>query len=244
MENDAIIYGIHAIEQALMTNTSIGKIFVQKGLSGPTFKTLEAQIHQAQIPTSYVPVEKLNRLTKGNHQGVVAQISPVAFVNFEIMITEAQEKHEAPLFVILDQVSDVRNVGAILRTASCTNVSGVIIPKTGSAPLNEDTVKTSAGGIFEVPIAKVDHIKDAIYYLQASEIQVVAITEKAEESFYQADFTKATAIIMGSEGKGIMDSVLNLSDMRVKIPMSGNVGSLNVSVACSVCLYETIRQRR
>jgi 23S rRNA (guanosine2251-2'-O)-methyltransferase len=244
MENDAIIYGIHAIEQALMTNTSIGKIFVQKGLSGPTFKTLEAQIHQAQIPTSYVPVEKLNRLTKGNHQGVVAQISPVAFVNFEIMITEAQEKHEAPLFVILDQVSDVRNVGAILRTAYCTNVSGVIIPKTGSAPLNEDTVKTSAGGIFEVPIAKVDHIKDAIYYLQASEIQVVAITEKAEESFYQADFTKATAIIMGSEGKGIMDSVLNLSDMRVKIPMSGNVGSLNVSVACSVCLYETIRQRR
>jgi len=244
MENDAIIYGIHAIEQALMTNTSIGKIFVQKGLSGPTFKTLEAQIHQAQIPTSYVPVEKLNRLTKGNHQGVVAQISPVAFVNFEIMITEAQEKHQAPLFVILDQVSDVRNVGAILRTASCTNVSGVIIPKTGSAPLNEDTVKTSAGGIFEVPIAKVDHIKDAIYYLQASEIQVVAITEKAEESFYQADFTKATAIIMGSEGKGIMDSVLNLSDMRVKIPMSGNVGSLNVSVACSVCLYETIRQRR
>ena len=244
MENDAIIYGIHAIEQALMTNTSIGKIFVQKGLSGPTFKTLEAQIHQAQIPTSYVPVEKLNRLTKGNHQGVVAQISPVAFVNFEIMITEAQEKHEAPLFIILDQVSDVRNVGAILRTASCTNVSGVIIPKTGSAPLNEDTVKTSAGGIFEVPIAKVDHIKDAIYYLQASEIQVVAITEKAEESFYQADFTKATAIIMGSEGKGIMDSVLNLSDMRVKIPMSGNVGSLNVSVACSVCLYETIRQRR
>ena len=138
----------------------------------------------------------------------------------------------------------MRNVGAILRTASCTNVSGVIIPKTGSAPLNEDTVKTSAGGIFEVPIAKVDHIKDAIYYLQASEIQVVAITEKAEESFYQADFTKATAIIMGSEGKGIMDSVLNLSDMRVKIPMSGNVGSLNVSVACSVCLYETIRQRR
>ena len=244
MENDAIIYGIHAIEQALMTNTSIGKIFVQKGLSGPTFKTLEAQIRQAQIPTSYVPVEKLNRLTKGNHQGVVAQISPVAFVNFEIMITEAQEKQEAPLFVILDQVSDVRNVGAILRTASCTNVSGVIIPKTGSAPLNEDTVKTSAGGIFEVPIAKVDHIKDAIYYLQASEIQVVAITEKAEESFYQADFTKATAIIMGSEGKGIMDSVLNLSDMRVKIPMSGNVGSLNVSVACSVCLYETIRQRR
>lgn len=244
MENDAIIYGIHAIEQALMTNTSIGKIFVQKGLSGPTFKTLEAQIRQAQIPTSYVPVEKLNRLTKGNHQGVVAQISPVAFVNFETMITEAQEKHEAPLFIILDQVSDVRNVGAILRTASCTNVSGVIIPKTGSAPLNEDTVKTSAGGIFEVPIAKVDHIKDAIYYLQASEIQVVAITEKAEESFYQADFTKATAIIMGSEGKGIMDSVLNLSDMRVKIPMSGNVGSLNVSVACSVCLYETIRQRR
>ena len=211
---------------------------------GPTFKTLESKIRQAQIPTSYVPVEKLNRLTKGNHQGVVAQISPVAFVNFEIMITEAQEKQEAPLFVILDQVSDVRNVGAILRTASCTNVSGVIIPKTGSAPLNEDTVKTSAGGIFEVPIAKVDHIKDAIYYLQASEIQVVAITEKAEESFYQADFTKATAIIMGSEGKGIMDSVLNLSDMRVKIPMSGNVGSLNVSVACSVCLYETIRQRR
>ena len=244
MENDAIIYGIHTIEQALMTNTSIGKIFVQKGLSGPTFKTLESKIRQAQIPTSYVPVEKLNRLTKGNHQGVVAQISPVAFVNFEIMITEAQEKQEAPLFVILDQVSDVRNVGAILRTASCTNVSGVIIPKTGSAPLNEDTVKTSAGGIFEVPIAKVDHIKDAIYYLQASEIQVVAITEKAEESFYQADFTKATAIIMGSEGKGIMDSVLNLSDMRVKIPMSGNVGSLNVSVACSVCLYETIRQRR
>jgi 23S rRNA (guanosine2251-2'-O)-methyltransferase len=238
------IYGIHAVEQAISNNESIGKVFIQKGLSGPTFKALEAQIRQAQIPTSYVPIEKLNRLTKGNHQGVVAQIAPVTFIHLETMISEAQEKQVAPLFIILDQVSDVRNVGAILRTAACTGVCGVIIPKTGSAPLNEDTVKTSAGGIFEVPIAKVDHIKDAIYFLQASDIQIVAITEKAADLFYQADFTKPTAIIMGSEGPGIMDSVLNLSDAKVKIPMTGNIGSLNVSVACSVCLYEAVRQRQ
>ena len=238
------IYGFHSVEQALTNNESIGKVFIQKGLSGPTFKSLEAKIRQAQIPTSYVPIEKLNRLTKGNHQGVVAQISPVGFVDFETMIAQAQETRKAPLFVILDQVSDVRNVGAILRTAACTDVSGIIIPKTGSAPLNEDTVKTSAGGIFEVPIAKVDHIKDAIYFLQASDIQVVAITEKSDDLFYHADFTKATAIIMGSEGKGIMDSVLSLSDAKVKIPMTGQIGSLNVSVACSVCLYEIVRQRQ
>ena len=192
-----------------------------------------------------MPVEKLNRLTQHNHQGAVASMSPIAFYDLEELITAAVlETKENPLFLLLDQLSDVRNFGAIIRTAECTGVDGIIVQKSGGAPINGDTVKTSAGAVFNIPICKVDHIKDAMFYLQASDIKVVAATEKTDNTIFDIDFTQGCALIMGSEDRGINPSILKLVDDKAKLPMYGSIASsLNVSVACGAFLYEAVRQR-
>jgi len=161
----------------------------------------------------------------------------------EELITAVKETKENPLFLLLDQLSDVRNFGAIIRTAECTGVDGIIIQKSGGAPINGDTVKTSAGAVFNIPICKVDHIKDAMFYLQASDIKVVAATEKTENTIYDIDFKQGCALIMGSEDRGINPSILKLVDDKAKLPMYGSIASLNVSVACGAFLYEVVRQR-
>ena len=237
------IYGIRAIMEAIEAEQPINKIFLQKGLGGELFRELETVIRKNGISSSYVPVEKLNRLTKNNHQGAVAQISPVEFQAFESLVEQVMEKEQLPFFLLLDQISDVRNFGAIIRTAECCGVHGIIVPKNGAAPITEDTVKTSAGAVFNVPIAKVDHLKDAIYYLQASGISVVGATEKTDNQIYSADFKSPCAIVMGAEDKGISNSVMKVLDNKVKLPLLGQIGSLNVSVACGVFLYEVVRQR-
>ncbi|GAA4113192.1 23S rRNA (guanosine(2251)-2'-O)-methyltransferase RlmB [Aquimarina addita] len=243
MKNESQIFGIRAVIEAINSGKTIDKLFVQKGLQGDIAKELMALVKSNGIGFSHVPVEKLNRLTRKNHQGVVAQTSPIEFYNLENLVLKVIESGETPLFLILDQLSDVRNFGAIIRTAECTGVHGIIIQKKGGAPVSEDTVKTSAGAIFKIPICKVDHIKDAIFYLQASGVYVVAATEKAADPIYDINLTIPIAIVMGSEGKGISNSVLKLSDHLAKLPMYGDIASLNVSVACGVLLYETIRQR-
>jgi 23S rRNA (guanosine2251-2'-O)-methyltransferase len=190
-----------------------------------------------------VPVEKLNRLTPNNHQGAVATISPIGFLTIEELVTATLESQDKPLFLILDQISDARNFGAIIRTAECTGVHGIIIQKSGAAPVNGDTVKTSAGAVFNIPICKVEHIKDAVFYLQGSGIKTVAATEKTEQLLYELNLNEPLAIIMGSEERGINPSVLKLVDEKAKLPMYGTIGSLNVSVACGAFLYEAMRQR-
>jgi 23S rRNA (guanosine2251-2'-O)-methyltransferase len=195
------------------------------------------------INFSYVPVEKLNRLTPNNHQGAVATIAPISFVSLETLVESVIETGKKPLFLILDQLSDARNFGAIIRTAECTGVDGIIIQKQGSAPVNGDTVKTSAGAVFNVPICKVDHIKDAIFYLQGSGIKTVAATEKTESHIYDINLNEGIAIIMGSEDRGVNPSVLKIVDEKAKLPMFGTIESLNVSVACGAFLYEALRQR-
>ncbi len=237
------IYGIRAILEAIHAEQPINKIFLQKGLGGELFKELETEIRKNGLSSSYVPIEKLNRLTKNNHQGAVANISPVAFHNFEDLVEKVLENDKTPFFLLLDQVSDVRNFGAIIRTAECCGVDAIIVPKNGTAPITDDTVKTSAGAAFNVPITKVDHLKDAIFYLQSSDIKIVAATEKGNDSIYNIDFNQPAAIIMGSEDKGISPSILNLVDHKAKLPLMGGIGSLNVSVACGVFLYEVVRQR-
>ena len=174
----------------------------------------------------------------------MAHISPISFYDLDALVTAVKETKKHPLFLVLDQLSDVRNFGAIIRTAECTGVDGIIIQKKGSAPINGDAIKTSAGAVFNIPICKVDHIKDALYYFQASDIKIIAATEKTENSLYITDFTKGCAIVMGSEGKGISPSVLKIVDAKAKLPMFGNIASLNVSVACGVFLYEAVRQRQ
>jgi len=244
MQKETKLYGLRAILEAIEADKSIDKIFLQKGLRGELFAELEKKIRKKGLNFSYVPVEKLNRLTPNNHQGAVAQISPISFYDLDALVTAVKETKEHPLFLVLDQLSDVRNFGAIIRTAECTGVDGIIIQKKGSAPINGDTIKTSAGAVFNIPICKVDHIKDALYYFQASDIKIIAATEKTDNSLYITDFTKGCAIVMGSEGKGISPSVLKIVDAKAKLPMFGNIASLNVSVACGVFLYEAVRQRQ
>ena len=243
MEKETTIFGLRAIIEAIKSGENIDKIFLQKGLKGNLFMELEQLIKKEQLNSSYVPIEKLNRLTKKNHQGAVAQIAPITFYDIEDLVLNVIESGKTPLFLLLDQLSDVRNFGAIIRTAECTGVSGIIIQKKGGAPVNGDTVKTSAGAIFKIPICKVDHIKDAVYHLQASGIKVVAATEKTDQLLYDVSFKEPCAIIMGSEGRGINPSILNVVDDKAKLPILGDIESLNVSVACGAFLYEVVRQR-
>lgn len=244
MQNEHQIFGIRAVIEAINAGKEIDKVFIQKEAQGDLMQELMKTLKKNNVNFSYVPVEKLNKLSKfNNHQGAVASIAPIKFVTMEELIEGVLEKKENPLFLILDQISDARNFGAIIRTAECTGVDGIIIQKQGSAPVNGDTVKTSAGAVFNIPICKVDHIKDAVFYLQGSGITTVAATEKTENNIYDINFTKGIAIIMGSEDKGVNPSVLKIVDEKAKLPMFGTISSLNVSVACGAFLYEAVRQR-
>lgn len=244
MEQDNQIFGIRAILEAIEAGKDLDKVFIQKEAQGELMNELIKNLKKNNINFSYVPIEKLNRLTKKNHQGAVANISPVSFLALEELIESVMEKKEKPLFLILDQVSDARNFGAIIRTAVCCGADGIIISKNGAAPVNGDTVKTSAGAVFNIPICKVDHIKDAVFYLQSSGIVTLGATEKAEKEIYDIDLNLPLALIMGSEDRGINPSVLKIIDEKAKLPMFSTIDSLNVSVACGAFLYEAIRQRR
>jgi 23S rRNA (guanosine2251-2'-O)-methyltransferase len=238
------IFGIRAIIEAIESGSTINKIYLQKGLRGELFYELNKLIKTKNLTTSMVPVEKLDRLSKNsNHQGAVAQISPVEFHDLETLIEQTVASGATPLFLLLDQLSDVRNFGAIIRTAECTGVHAIIIQKNGSAPVNAETIKTSAGAAFKIPICKVDHIKDALFLLQASDIKTVAATEKTEDVVYDIELNQPIAIVMGSEHRGINPSILKMVDYKAKLPLLGEIASLNVSVACGAFLYETVRQR-
>ena len=238
-----MIYGLRAVMEAVEAGKSFNKVYLQKGLQGDLFQQLEGVLRKSGVSTSYVPPEKLNRLSPHNHQGAVGLMSPVNFENLEEVVAMALNDNRPALFLLLDQVSDVRNFGAIIRTAECTGANGIILAKSGNAPVNEDTIKTSAGAAFNIPLIKVDHLKDAVYYLQSSGIKVVGITEKATDTLYQQGLKDPVALIMGSEEKGIHPSLLKITDARGSLPLLGKIESLNVSVACGIALYEVIRQR-
>jgi 23S rRNA (guanosine2251-2'-O)-methyltransferase len=244
MEKEHQIFGIRAIIEAINAGKEIDKVFIQKDAQGDLMRDLLKVLKQKNVNFSYVPVEKLNRLTPNNHQGAVASIAPIKFHNLETLVETVIDSGRTPLFLILDQLSDARNFGAIIRTAECTGVDGIIVQKQGSAPVNGDTVKTSAGAVFNVPICKVEHIKDAIFHLQGSGIKTIAATEKTDDTIYDVSFAEPVAIIMGSEDRGINPSVLKIVDEKAKLPMFGTISSLNVSVACGAFLYEAVRQRR
>jgi len=244
MQNTEYIFGIRAIIEAINSGKELEKVYLQKDLKGALMNELNGTIRKNKIANSYVPIEKLNKLSKyQNHQGAVAKISAIIFQDLESLIQQEISSDKTPLFLLLDQISDVRNFGAIIRTAECSNVSGIIIPNHGNAPLNADAIKTSAGAAFNIPICKVEHIKDALFILQAEGIQVVSITEKTTNLIYAIDLKKPTALIMGSEHRGITSSVLKMSDHKAMLPMYGTIESLNVSVACGIALYEVVRQR-
>lgn len=245
MEQEATkIFGLRAILEAIDAGKEIEKVYLQKEIQGSLAKALQHSINEHKIAYSYVPLEKLNKLSKfQNHQGAVAKTSPIAFKDLDTLLTQIMEVKQAPLFLLLDQISDVRNLGAILRTAECTGVDAVILPTHGSAPINADAIKTSAGAAFKLAICKVHHVLDAVYQLKALDIQIVSLTEKTQNLIYEIDFKKPTAMVIGSEDKGISNAVLKNSDFKGKLPLLGSIESLNVSVACGAALYEIVRQR-
>jgi 23S rRNA (guanosine2251-2'-O)-methyltransferase len=243
MKKETLLFGIYPVIEALKAKQTIDKAYVQKGLQSPKIDAIVADLEALNTTISYVPLEKMEKLCRSNHQGIILISSPIEFVPLETMVEAVLENEKIPLFLILDQISDVRNFGAILRTAECTGVDGVIIQKKGGAPVSGDTVKTSAGAIFNIPICKVDHIKDAIYYLQGSGITTIAATEKTQGTIYNLELKKPMAIIMGSEGLGVSKSVLSIVDKKASLPLLGVINSLNVSVACGALLYEVVRQR-
>ncbi len=237
-----LIYGLHPVMEAIESGQHIDKIFLQKGLKGANAIELQKLLDTHFIPYKMVPIEKINRFTKENHQGVVAFISPVKIYTPEELL-ESTGELERKVFLLLDGITDPRNLGAIIRTAAATDVAGIILPENNSAPLNEDVVKTSAGGIFKVPIARTKHLADTIFLLQSYEIPIYAATEKAPKLVYDLDLSHDYALIMGSEGKGIQRNILRLAGSQCKLPMSEKMQSLNVSVAAGVILYEGVRQK-
>jgi 23S rRNA (guanosine2251-2'-O)-methyltransferase len=242
MEKTTYIYGIRTIMEAIESNKEISKIYLLKEAEGLLMQQLKTAARKNNIAVSYVPIEKLDHLAKGNHQGAAASISPVNFHDLE-RILEQTDIASKPLFLLLDGVTDVRNFGAIIRTAACTGVKAIIVSEKGSAPVNAATIKTSAGAVFNIPICKVNHIKDAIYLLQAYDIKTVGANEKTTDLLYDIDLNIPLAIVLGSEERGINPSTLKVLDQIVKLPMQGDIASLNVSVACGAMLYEAVRQR-
>ncbi len=242
-ESNQLVFGTRAVIEAIKSGKDIESIYIQKGLSGALFFELRNELKAADIPFQYVPVEKLNRLTPKNHQGVVAYISPITYQQIENIVPLIFEKGEVPLVLILDHITDVRNLGAIVRTAECSGVHAVIVPTKGSAQINPDTVKTSAGALYKIPVCRHDNLLQTARFLRECGLQIVSCTEKTEDYLYKADFTAPTAIILGSEEDGISFELIRNSDYLAKIPLAGEISSLNVSVSAGVILYEAVRQR-
>lgn len=238
-----MVYGIRPVMEAIDSGKEAEKVFIQKGLRSDNFGELMKMIKDRSIPYQIVPIEKLNRLTRKNHQGIVAYISPVVFYQIEDILPTIYEEGKTPFVIILDRITDVRNFGAILRTAECTGVDAVIIPSKNSAQLNSGTIKSSAGAIYKIPICRSDNLKTTLDFLRNSGLKIVAAAEKAEVNHFQSDMTGPLGIILGSEGEGISAEYLKKADMEVKIPLLGEIESLNVSVAAGVLMYEVVRQR-
>ena len=240
---ESIIYGIRPVLEAIESQKTIDKILIQKGLKGDLFKDFFYTIRQNKIPFQYVPIEKLNRLVRGNHQGVVAFISAIEYQSIFDVLPGIFESGKPPFILLLDKITDVRNIGAIARSAECAGVNAIVLPLKGGAQLNEDAVKSSCGALFKVPVCRHSNLVEVIRYLKDSGIEVVGVTEKAKQYHYQKDYKDPIAFIMGNEYEGIAWDYLRECNDSVQIPMVGTIDSLNVSVATGIILFEVVKQR-
>lgn len=237
------LFGMHPVIEALRSGKKFDKILLKTGLEGPQFRELMELVNAAEIPYQWVPVEKLNRTTKGAHQGVIAFVAQIEYVDIEQLINNALGRSKSPLLMILDGVSDVRNLGAIARSLEVAGGQGIIVPAKGGAAINAEAVKASAGALMRVDTCKVSNLRLAIFALQQAGFKIVAASEKSEKYMYDVDMTGPVAIVMGSEGTGISKGILPLCDEMAKVPQSGEIGSLNVSVASAIMAFEAVRQR-
>jgi len=233
-----ITFGINAVREAIQDPSRIQKVLMDNEINNPTFKKLKDEVMRSGVSYSFVPEQKLHKHTKENHQGFVALIGQVQFTELESVIDPEKQQ----LFILLDGITDVRNFGAIIRSAVGLGASGIIIGQTGSAPLNDIAIQASAGGAFHIPIVRVSHLKDAMYLLQSHEIALVGCTEKADSFVSDTNLKRSLGIVMGNEHKGISRGILNLCDEQIKIPINELLDSYNVSVAASLVLYEYHRQ--
>lgn len=241
-QND-FIFGIRAVIESINSGKEIDKLLIQKGLNNELMKELLKTAREHNVPISQVPLEKLNRVTRKNHQGAIAFLAAIRYASLDNIIDQTYQEGREPFFLILDRVTDVRNFGAVARTAECAGVDGIIIPSRGSAAINSDAMKTSAGALNYIPVCRVDNLKSTINFLKESGIQIVACTEKTDQSIYDVNFNQPIAILLGSEEDGISPEYLKLTDIRGRIPMKGKIDSLNVSVSAAIAVFEAIRQR-
>ncbi len=242
-KKDHPVYGIRPVIEAIKAGKEVDKVLIQKGLQSEHFAELFALLKRYEIPYQHVPVEKLNRVTRKNHQGIIAMMSAITYQPVEEIVQSLFEQGKNPLIVILDRITDVRNFGAIARTAECAGVDAIVIPTQGAAQINADALKTSAGALNNIPVSRTKNLSATIDFLQNSGLQLVAATEKAEDNYYAVDFRIPTAIIMGSEEDGISPAYLKKADRKIKIPILGKTESLNVSVAAGILIYEIVKQR-
>ncbi|MCB9225242.1 MAG: 23S rRNA (guanosine(2251)-2'-O)-methyltransferase RlmB [Crocinitomicaceae bacterium] len=238
-----IIYGVRAVIEAIRSERPINKIFIQKGMNKELFYELKEELANKKYNLQFVPIHKLNKLTRKNHQGVIAQVSPIPYQELEPILMKLFDEGEVPLILILDRLTDVRNFGAIARTAECNGVHAIVIPQKDSVSITSDAVKTSAGALNKIPVCQVQDLSSSIHELKQHGVQIVSATEKTPNLVYNVDFTIPTAIIMGSEEDGVSTKLLAESDVKAKIPMEGTIASLNVSVSAGIMLYECTRQR-
>jgi 23S rRNA (guanosine2251-2'-O)-methyltransferase len=241
--NSDMIFGLRPIIEALEAGKTVDRIFIQRGLKGPLYTELKSAMDKHKIRPNFVPIEKLNRITRNNHQGVVAYVTEIVFQKINKILPQIIASGKVPLVIILDKLTDVRNFGAIVRTAECIGVDAIIIPEKGGAPVNSDAIKTSAGAMFNVNICKEENLSHAIDYLQENGLKVLVASEKADNNHYQTNLTEALALVFGNEEKGISKDILHHADDSIKLPILGKTQSLNVSVACGAILYEALRQR-
>lgn len=239
-----MIYGTRAVIEAILSGKEIEKIMVQAGLKNELIKELITTARTHNVPVITVPQEKLKRLSSKNHQGVICILSSVTYASLDNIIDSAYSEGREPFVLMLDRITDVRNFGAIARTAECAGLDGIVIGEKGNAVISSDAMKTSAGALNYLPVCREKDLKRTLQFLRDNGIRVIACTEKTDKVIFDADLKGPVALVLGSEEDGVSDFILRAADELVKIPMSGKIGSLNVSVAAGIAMYEVIRQRR
>ncbi|MFB6340927.1 23S rRNA (guanosine(2251)-2'-O)-methyltransferase RlmB [Saccharicrinis sp. FJH62] len=243
MANPDYIFGIRAVIEAIDAGREIHRVMIKRDLKGELASELFSALRGSTVPVQKVPVERLNRITRKNHQGVVAWISEVTYHNIETIIPGLYEAGKVPFILVLDGVTDIRNFGAIARTAECAGVDAILVPSKGSAVINADAIKTSAGALHKIPVCRTGNLTKSLQFLKGSGLMLLGASEKGDTVFNTGDMTVPLAIVMGSEDTGLSADVLKICDHLVSIPMVGTVGSLNVSVAAGILIFEVLKQR-
>ncbi|MBB6275927.1 23S rRNA (guanosine(2251)-2'-O)-methyltransferase RlmB [Porphyromonas circumdentaria] len=243
MIKEKIIFGIHSVQEALDAGQELDKIYLRRGIASEEIRAIKNAARKARVPVMEVPTERLNRFTRGAHQGCVAVVAQVSYTRLEMLIPHLYEEGIEPLVVVLDGITDTRNFGAIARSAECAGAHALVIPERGSVSVTADAVKASAGALMRIPVCRVPSIPGAVGYLKDSGLSVVVANEKAHQNYYETELTGPIALVLGNEHEGVSVQVARLASHEVAIPLRGDIGSLNVSVAGGILLFEIVRQQ-